>query len=334
MAWISWSKGPRSPRRSAPRMPSWWSAVARSGGRASRPRTRDPGPRRSAARATPRPKSAATADRAASLSVEASEFDGGQVGVLASGPLEVSLRDCTFGPASAEQATIWAENLDAGAGSADFRIGHVSVLAGAGPVFRLAGTAPRVRVADSVFAPPTLAATAPTLIAIDSPERLDWRGVDNLYGRFGAYLQPPRGSSSRPAIRTFEGWADDPTAFRESGSVAIEGHPWQERNPLAAPSFRALHARSSLPARGPSSGPAPLGGEARPVRPAPRRRSTWPHLLRIIRTRSPRSSRPRRPSGASGRLASRAALAKWRPGRRTLRQAKGGDRSPLTRRWR
>ena len=185
-------------------------------------------------RATSRPGPGNPADRGASLSVDATEFDGGQAGVLASGLVDVGLRDCTFGPSGADQATIWAENLEAGTGPAEFRIGHVSVLAGAGPVFRFSGAAPRVRVADSAFAPPTLAAAPPTLVAIDSPDRLDWRGVDNVYGRFGVYLQPPRGSTARPAIRTFEGWADDPSAFRESGSVAIEGHPWEERNPLDA----------------------------------------------------------------------------------------------------
>ena len=192
-------------------------------------------------RATSRPTPGSPADRGASLSVDASEFEGGQVGVFASGPVDVGLRDCTFGPAPADQATIWAENSDVGAGMAEFRISHVSALAGAGPVFRFSGTAPRVRVADSAFAPPTLASTPPTLIAIDSPDRLDWRGVDNLYGRFGVYLQPSRGSALRPAIRTFEGWADDPSAFRESGSVAVEGHPWEERNPL---DFLALEVSS------------------------------------------------------------------------------------------
>ena len=184
------------------------------------------------ARASSRPAHGAPGERGASLSVDASEFDGGQVGVFASGPIDVGLRDCTFGPSPAEQATIWGENLEPGAGPAEFRIGHVSVLAGAGPVFRFAGVAPRVRVADSAFAPPTLASASPTLVAIDSPDRLDWRGVDNVYGRFGVFLQPPRGSGLRPPIRTFEGWADDPASFRESGSIALDGHAWEERNPL------------------------------------------------------------------------------------------------------
>ena len=236
-------------------------AFRRSAGSAARLR-----PAAIVVRSTTRPGlSAASADRGASLSVDASEFDGGQAGVLASGPVDVGLRDCTFGPAPADLATIAAENPEAAAGPAEFRISHVSVLTGAGPVFRFSGNAPRVRVAESAFAPPTLASTPPTLVAIDSPDRLDWRGVDNLYGRFGAYLQPPRGSTLRSPIRSFEGWADDPSSFRESGSIGLEGHPWEERNPLEtlalAPSgptraFQLALTRQAPPRVGARQGPS------------------------------------------------------------------------------
>ena len=215
-------------------------------------------------RATARSGSAST-DRPASLAVDASEFDGGQAGVLAVGPVDVGLRDCTFGPAPADLGTIVAENPEAGAGAAEFRIAHVSVLAGAGPVFRISGNAPRVRVADSAFAPPTASGVPPTLVAIDSPDRLDWRGVDNLYGRFGVYLQPPRGSTLRSQIKTFDAWADDPASFRESGSIAVDGHPWEGRNPLetlalASPgpthAFQLALTRQAPPRAGARQGPS------------------------------------------------------------------------------
>jgi hypothetical protein len=185
------------------------------------------------ARATSRPTSGPAADRGGSLWVDSSEFEGGQVALSASGPVEVNVRDCTFGPAQADQATIWAENLEADASAAEFRIGHVSVLAGAGPVFRFSGVPPRVWVRESVFAPPTLDSASPILVAIDAPDRLEWRGTENLYGKFGAYAQPLRGPSLRGSIRTFEAWADE-ASFRESGSFPAEGHPWEEPNPLEA----------------------------------------------------------------------------------------------------
>jgi len=205
-------------------------------------------------------------DRAGSLVVDSSEFDGGQVAVATIGPVEVRLRDCTFGPATAAQATIWTENAEPSAVPVDLAMSHVSVLAGDGPVFRFAGIAPRVRVTDSVFAPPTLDSPAPVLVAIDAPEKLDWRGVDNLYGRFGAYLQPLRGPSLRGTIRTFTAWADpeDPAPFRESGSVAIEGQPWQEGNPVEAltpgsgrstRAFQLVLNRQSPPRPGARQGP-------------------------------------------------------------------------------
>ena len=73
---------------------------------------------------------------------DACHFDAGQVGVLADGPVDVLLRDCTL--ASADPA-FWFDN-GAGAGPvvADLWLHHVSILAGEGPVFRFEGTAPRV----------------------------------------------------------------------------------------------------------------------------------------------------------------------------------------------
>ncbi len=194
---------------------------------------------------TSRPIPGTSTDRGGSLWVDSSEFEGGQVAISTSGQAELTVRDCTFGPARADQATFWAENLEPNAGAAEFGIRHVSVLAGAGPVFRFSGIAPRVRVFESAFAPPTLESPPPILVALDSPDRLDWRGVDNLYGRFGAYLQQLRGSALRGSIRSFDAWADDPASLRvESGPIAVEGHPWEESDPL-----EALKPGSSRPGR-------------------------------------------------------------------------------------
>jgi len=214
-------------------------------------------------RSTSRPAGRAPEERSgASLALESSEFDGGQAGVIATGPVEIGIRDCTFGPAPADLASLWTDNPEAGLVAVEIRLSHVSVLAGAGPVFRFGGTAARVRVADSAFAPPTVASPITTLVAIDAADRLDWRGVDNLYGRVGAYLRP---GGLRPPTRTFEAWADDLLSFREAGSVSTEAPPWEARDPLGAlasggpestRAFRLVLARTSPSRVGARLGPA------------------------------------------------------------------------------
>lgn len=173
-------------------------------------------------------------DRSGSLVVESSEFDSGQIAILATGPAAISLRDCTFGTAPADRATIWAENSGPGSSPATFRINHISILAGAGPVFRFDGMAPKVRATASAFTSPTPGSTPPTLVTADAPEQLDWVGEDNLYGRFGIYLESQKASSPRAPIRTFAGWADDPTSFREASPIQVDGQPWRDSDPLEA----------------------------------------------------------------------------------------------------
>ena len=133
----------------------------------------------------------------ASLTADASEFDGHQVGLLATGSVDVALRDVAFGPTNAEQAAIWADNPESAAAPAEFRLEHVSGLLGAGPMFRFGGASPRVIARHSVFGPIATPAdtTSATLVAIDIPDRLDWRGADNLYARVGVYLRAVGGRS-------------------------------------------------------------------------------------------------------------------------------------------
>ena len=216
-------------------------------------------------KATSRPSTSTSTERSGSLTVDSSEFDGGQVAVSASGPVEVTLRDCTFGPASADQATVWAENLESGVKAAEIRINHISVLAGAGPVFRIIGATPRIRVDDSAFAPPSLASPSPILVAIDSPDRLDWRGTDNLYGKFAAFLQPLRGSALRGSIRTFENWADDPASTREWGSISVDGSPWEETNPLEAAASATSRPGRAFQLAVPRQAPPRLGARQGPA---------------------------------------------------------------------
>ena len=170
----------------------------------------------------------------ASLTADASDFDGHQVGLLASGSVDVALRDVAFGPTSAEQAAIWADNPESAAAPAEFRLEHVSGLLGAGPMFRFGGASPRVIARHSVFGPiaPASDANPATLVTMDIPDRLDWRGADNLYARVGVFLRGV-GGRSQAILRNFANWADDPTAFRESGSNSVDGGLW-ERLPLTS----------------------------------------------------------------------------------------------------
>ncbi len=224
--------------------------------------------------ATPRASSTRGDGLVASMVIDASDFDGHQIGLLMSGPVDVSIRDAAFGATLGEQASIWSDNADPSATPGELRLEHVSGLMGAGPMFRFLGTSPRVLARHSVFGPIPSAAefTPSTLVAIDTPDRLDWRGADNLYARIAVYLRSG-GSRPQPPIRGFATWADDPATFRESGSSSYEGVVWERLpmtsqnmvNSLESPrSFRLALPRSV--ARQPGARWGPSGPLPQPVR--------------------------------------------------------------------
>ena len=238
----------------------------------------------------------------ASLSVDASDFEGYQVGLLTSGPVDVSIRDVAFGPTLPDQASIWADSAEASPSSAEFRLEHVSGLLGEGPMFRSSGTTPRVLARHSVFGAipaSTDSASSPTLVAIDNPDRLDWRGADNLYARVGTYLRAG-GSRARATIRGFVAWSDGPSTFRESGSTAYNGAVWERlpatsvnlaNSPESPRSFRLTLPRAVVHPPGARWGPlGPL--------PAPTWLATASPPNRTLTTDSAASSaRPTNPDG-------------------------------------
>ncbi len=226
--------------------------------------------------ATPRASTTrgATDDPVASMVIDASDFDGHQVGLLMSGPVDVSIRDAAFGATLGEQAAIWSDNADPSATPGELRLEHVSGLMGAGPMFRFLGTSPRVLARHSVFGPIPSAAefTPSTLVAIDTPDRLEWRGSDNLYAKVAVYLRPG-GSRPQAPIRGFSTWADDPATFRESGSSSYDGVVWERlpttgqtmiNSPDSPRSFRLALPRSV--ARQPGARWGPSGPLPQPVR--------------------------------------------------------------------
>ena len=177
-----------------------------------------------------RATASATGDRPSAVTVDACHFDGANVGILAQGPVEIQLRDCTLGGA---RPVIWLDNgKTPSAVPPELRLRHVSLMAGEGPVFRFEGPAPRVWVDDSVIAPAQ--GGEATLIAADDPDGLDWRGRGNLYGRIGVYLQPAAERPGRDPVRKFADWAETASLTRETGSTATQDQVWSETDPEQA----------------------------------------------------------------------------------------------------
>ena len=75
-----------------------------------------------------RATAALNVDRPAAVTADACHFDGGQVGVLAHGPVDLQVRDCTLGGA---EPAVWFENGKAATGVApELRLRHDSLIAG------------------------------------------------------------------------------------------------------------------------------------------------------------------------------------------------------------
>jgi hypothetical protein len=225
-------------------------------------------------------------------------FGPGQAGIVALGPAEVVVRDCTFG---ASEPAIRLDDPEGRGPAAPARLwlAHDSILAGDGPVFRFGGVGPVVRCDDSVVAPGRDGRAI--LVVADDPDGLDWSGRGNVYARVGTFLQPAR-DLPRDPIWDFATWADDPAAAaaRETGSIAGEGQVWDETDPATllarrdpgpafrlaaidldgrAPGARVGPAGPIAPARPPAAvvadadPDADLGPEASPSRPADRPRA-------------------------------------------------------------
>lgn len=169
-------------------------------------------------------------DRPPALLVERSHFDEGQVGILATGPSDISLRDCTF---AATDPVVWFENSRATTPvPADLTLRHVSVIAGQGAVLRFQGTLARVWAEDSAFG--VAQDGEGTLVETDLVDAFSWRGRGNLFARFGTYL---RTTGGRPdgiflTINDPIAWAETRDSLRESGSTHRDVDIWAEENPL------------------------------------------------------------------------------------------------------
>jgi eukaryotic-like serine/threonine-protein kinase len=160
--------------------------------------------------------------------VDACHFDGGLVGLWVKGPAALQLRDCTFGP----DGPAFLFDKDAGplaSLGSELALKHVSVQVGLGPVLRSTRTTLRAVVDDCVFA--TASDRDATLIEIDEPDRLAWKGKGNLYSGIATYLRPTGSTPGRGPINGFDAWADDPRAFREAISMTKEPPVWEFPDP-------------------------------------------------------------------------------------------------------
>ncbi len=192
--------------------------------------------------------------------VDSCHFDAGQFEILVDGPVDLTVRDATMGPARV--AAIATENRGTSGRAATIRLEHASVRLGAGPLLRASGLPPAIRLADAAVAP--AGEGEGLLVVADEPARLDWRGRDNLYGRVGTYLQAGgRAAAGFAAVRTFDAWADDPSSVREANSTATAARVWAEPDPalLAGPSnnpslaFRLAGAQGGIGRVGARRGP-------------------------------------------------------------------------------
>ncbi|HEV3166509.1 MAG TPA: protein kinase [Isosphaeraceae bacterium] len=198
--------------------------------------------------------------RAAPVVIDACHFASGQMGVLAGGPVDVSLRDCTFD--SAEPAFAFDNPEATAAWSSVLRLSHVSILATTGPVFRFSGEGFRVRVDDSVIAPPREAEI--TLVAATNLDGLDWVGRGNLYARVKTYLLPTRDPLGRAPIQRFNVWTDAALSPREVDSLASNAFIWAAADPQLAleqddPAQAFLLSASQRPSQSVGARRSPFG---------------------------------------------------------------------------
>ena len=169
-------------------------------------------------------------ERPPALFADSCHFDGGQVAILAEGPADILLTDCTMGPAT---PSIWFDDARSSAPvNVDFRMRHSSILAGNGPVFRFAGCLARAWVDDSVIAP--AGRTPAVLVKIDEPRRLTWHGRSNVYSQIATYLDPSGPDPQRSPIADFAKWEQSGSEPREVGSLTSAVSVWEAADPLKA----------------------------------------------------------------------------------------------------
>jgi serine/threonine-protein kinase len=170
-------------------------------------------------------------DRPPAVFADSCHFDGWQVGILAEGPADLQLKDCTFGPAS--PAIKLANGQTQAPIPVEVDLRHASLMAGAGPVFEVEGSLARFRVDDCVVAAAESSRSSPpVLVAVDHARNLSWRGRSNLYSGIRPYLQSTRKGYEVQEIDGFAVWQDAAIDVREKGSRDVASSVWDTATPL------------------------------------------------------------------------------------------------------
>ncbi len=167
-------------------------------------------------------------DRPPSVFVDRCHFDGGQTAVLAVGPVDLALRDCTIGPG---QPAIWFDNPRSNSAvPGELRLSHSSFLAGTGPVFRFDGSQVRAWLDDCVVA--SAGRSSATLVLVDNARDLIWRGRSNVYAGIAIFEAFSGLGEHQESIVDFSRWMESPTDNQELGSRLVATSVWDVADPL------------------------------------------------------------------------------------------------------
>ncbi len=255
-------------------------------------------------------------DRPPEVVLDQCHFDGAQTGVLASGSVDLTLRDCTMAETS---PAVWIDNARGGTiVPAEIRLRHVSVLAGNGPVLRFEGTEPRVSIEDSVISSVDSdeGENAVALVATDLPDRLIWRGRSNLYAQIGTYLQSFGGPLDRDTIRDALAGKETNDDVREFDTRTTNKPIWDESKPIQTLAQEPENPTRAFRLAASVRGNAELGVRQGPfgsVVPATRLASTPKPNPRVLAPEptavAPPATRPARPTEPSAESKSNTAPA-------------------------
>ncbi len=204
-------------------------------------------------------------ERPPAVVVDASHFDGDQIGLRASGAVDVVLRDCTMGPGV--PSFLLGDSARPTNSPVELRLMHSSILVGETEVFRIKGGPARVWADDCVIA--RSGARSGTLVAVPDERELIWRGRSNLYGGIGEFLRV--GGADKGV--DFARWSDA-ASLRETGGRAVSASPWAAAEPaVTLKKYRENPSRAfQLAAAGGGQAGArqgPQGAIPRPVIAAP-----------------------------------------------------------------
>ena len=115
-----------------------------------------------------------------------------------------------------------------------------------------------------------------TLVMIDNPRDLTWRGRSNLYGNIGVYMAYSGKGERQEPIVDYPRWKETATELRETGTMVATTSVWDAADPSQALATetdnptRVFLLNSSIASR------TDVGGAPRPVRVDPQEREDRP----------------------------------------------------------